>query len=240
MKILFVAATRAEVAPLADWLATQSEVSSPDHYRLGNLQLSILYSGVGMAATAFSLGTVLARHPYELLIQLGIGGALDTSLALGQVVEISSEYFADLGAATATGDFLDLAQLGLLEQESGIFSAKGQLVNPHTAVFGTGLPTCQGISVNTVSGYSAAIESLRQRYPAAQVESMEGAAFFYACLASQRKFTQIRSISNYVTARDRASWDIPLAIQTLNRLAIELVESFAEAARRPTPPSRGI
>lgn len=235
MKILLVAATQFEIAPLVAWLEQTAQVRKPSRYTLNKeIHIDVLYGGVGMASTAFSLGNVLAHQDYQLAIQLGIGGALDPALQIGETVEIISEYFADLGAATAEGDFLSLAQLDLQEQESGIFSPDGQLLNPDAASFGTGLKSCHGISVNTVNGYPPHILQVRKRYPAAQVESMEGAAFFFACRHKGIRFTQIRSISNYVEARNRDRWDIPLAIEALNIVGIGLLQSFQQAAAGET------
>jgi futalosine hydrolase len=49
---------------------------------------------------------------------------------------------------------------------------------------------------------------------------MEGIAFFHACLHHSLDFLELRSISNYVESRNRAAWNIPLAIQNVNNLVI--------------------
>ena len=49
-----------------------------------------------------------------------------------------------------------------------------------------------------------------------QVESMEGVACMLACQELGVPCVQIRAISNYVEKRNKANWDIPLAIQNLN------------------------
>ena len=52
---------------------------------------------------------------------------------------------------------------------------------------------------------------------AANVESMEGAAFFEACLAAGVPFAEIRAISNAVGESDRSRWVIPLALDNLKK-----------------------
>ena len=47
------------------------------------------------------------------------------------------------------------------------------------------------------------------------VESMEGAAFFEACLRQGCAFAEIRAVSNVVGETDHARWDIPLALERL-------------------------
>ncbi|MNH40683.1 Futalosine hydrolase [compost metagenome] len=62
----------------------------------------------------------------------------------------------------------------------------------------------------------------------AEVESMEGAAFFYVCLSEGVKCVQLRSISNYVERRNRESWNIPLAIKNLNAELKRLTDRYIQ------------
>lgn len=62
----------------------------------------------------------------------------------------------------------------------------------------------------------------RWREESADVESMEGAAFFEACLRHGVPFAEIRAISNFVGETDRSRWDIPLALQRLETALIRL------------------
>lgn len=55
----------------------------------------------------------------------------------------------------------------------------------------------------------------RWRGEAADIESMEGAAFFEACLRRGVPFAEIRAVSNPVGESDRSRWDIPLALHRL-------------------------
>jgi futalosine hydrolase len=128
------------------------------------------------------------------------------------VVEIREEIFADLGAEDAQGNFLSLSELGLLSPSEYPFQ-NGLMVNPRTAL--PGLATVRGISVNKVHGFAPSIASTANRFQP-QVESMEGAAFFYGCLMSRVPFLAIRSISNRVESRNRENWNIPLAVKNLN------------------------
>jgi len=81
------------------------------------------------------------------------------------------------------------------------------------------------LSVNKVHGNSSSIEQLQKQFDA-DLESMEGAAFFQACLIEKIPFLQVRSISNYVESRNRDNWDIPGAIEALNEVLIQLVETL--------------
>ena len=57
---------------------------------------------------------------------------------------------------------------------------------------------------------------------------MEGAAFFYACLAEGVPFIEIRSVSNYVAERDKSQWNVPLAIQNLDKTLDHLLKDLSQ------------
>jgi futalosine hydrolase len=55
---------------------------------------------------------------------------------------------------------------------------------------------------------------------------MEGAALHYVCLQLAVPFAQVRSISNYVTPRDKSLWKMKDAIINLNNWLIGFVEKL--------------
>lgn len=224
MRVLLVAATSFEVAPTFEWLQLQCQQIGSDHYKKDFLEVQVLLTGVGMPLTAYALTKHLhIAKAYDLVINAGIAGALNKTLQIGQVLQVASERFADLGVEEADGSFSSMHALDLLPADQYPFT-KGQLLNPHAeAAF---LPLAHAISVNKVHGYPPHIETLKSTYTA-DIESMEGAAVFYICLMEQVRFLQIRSISNYVEARNRENWDIPLAIQNLNEVMIEMLKTLA-------------
>jgi futalosine hydrolase len=140
------------------------------------------------------------------------------------VVHVVSERFGDLGVEEADGRFTDLFELGLLESSQKPY-VNGLLYNPGASE-SRFLPPVKGLTVHKVHGNETSIAAIRQKYPDAQVESMEGAAFFYGCLQSDVSFLEIRGISNYVEPRNREAWQLPLAIEHLNRTLIEMLGSF--------------
>ena len=73
--------------------------------------------------------------------------------------------------------------------------------------------------MNTVHGNMASIEKVIKKYKP-EIESMEGAAFFYVCEKENIPSIQLRAISNYVERRNKDNWNIPLALQNL-KLALE-------------------
>jgi futalosine hydrolase len=226
MHILLVSATPFEIAPTLQWL--ESEFATPEQGLFSKNELTVrpLICGVGQTATAWQLGLRFAVEKPDWALNAGIAGAFAPDLEMGEVVNVVSECFADLGVEEADGRFTDLFKLGLAPVETALFDDAGRMRNPASEDMAF-LRAVQGITVNKVHGFAPSIAAIRRLYPEAEVESMEGAAFFYACLHAGVPFLQIRGISNYVEPRNRDAWNLPLAIQNLNATLRDLIGSFA-------------
>ena len=87
------------------------------------------------------------------------------------------------------------------------------------------LPAVSGITVNTVHGHESSIAAVTERY-APQVESMEGAAFMYACLAFGQQFAQIRAVSNRVERRNRDAWKLSDAVANLGATTLRMLSEL--------------
>jgi futalosine hydrolase len=224
MKILLVAATPFEIDPLLGFLRSEGWEREPLHFQKEALSIEVLITGVGLPLAAFSLGHRLATRQYNLLIQAGVAGAIDRNLQLGDVVEVISDCFADLGVEESDGSFTPVTAMGLIDGDLFPFK-EGRLWNSSEdrQAF---LPQVHGISVNKVHGTVESINTMETSFPFAQVESMEGAAFFYASLQYGTAALQIRSISNYVEKRDRENWKLKEAITHLNEVLQEMLLSF--------------
>jgi futalosine hydrolase len=203
MRILLVAATAPEIAPL---LA---------HRRS---DVDVLITGVGMVATAAHCSRALATSSYDLALNLGVCGSFDPALAPGTVVRVTTDRLAELGAED-DDRFLTIHELQLLGENEFPFE-RGALVNRHPPANPTiaALPAVSAITVNTAHGNDASIARVVERFRP-QVESMEGAAFMYACLIHQVPFAQVRAVSNLVEKRNRAAWKLAEAIDALNDAA---------------------
>lgn len=207
MKLLLVAATQVELK------AVFSYFGLPDDDFVQHAQFDILITGVGIHATAFSLGKFLSNN-YNLILNVGIAGSFNKDLKLGQLVNICSDTFADLGAENHE-EFLTIADLGFGESTYNMrHKGNEKLVEQLNKV--------KGITVNKVHGNKQSIaHSLKRFNP--ETESMEGAAVFYACEKYNLPCLQIRSISNYVEPRNRENWQIELAIKNLNEWVIDFI-----------------
>jgi futalosine hydrolase len=227
MKILLISATLFEIEPTVNWLRARAEREEGNVLHFGSVSLEVLFTGVGLTATAYALGHRFGSDAVpQLAVQAGVGGAIDPELSLGQVVRITSERFGDAGAEAPDGTHLSLGEIGLhpgrpFNQQEVLEIPAGLAALPFTEV--------AGVSVNRVNGSAAGIARLRTRFPEAQVESMEGAAFFFACLQAGVEPLQLRAISNYVEVRNREAWKMKEAISALNGTLQQLLGAFIQA-----------
>jgi futalosine hydrolase len=75
------------------------------------------------------------------------------------------------------------------------------------------------LTVNTVTGTARRLAWLRERYPDAVAETMEGFGVACAAQLSGVPFAELRTISNAVGPRDRGAWQIGPALEALTRAA---------------------
>ncbi|QEC76940.1 futalosine hydrolase [Mucilaginibacter ginsenosidivorax] len=203
MLILVVAATAPEVEPLAKYF--------------GN-KIDVLITGAGMVPTAFALGRLFAHNKYDLVINLGIAGSFDKSIEPGFVVEVTDDTFAETGAEDDE-KFIPMNVLGFGEVT---YKPTTSLDEVESNFY---LKKARAITVNTVHGNDTSIKKVQERLNP-QLESMEGAAFFYACRQVNARCIQIRAVSNFVEKRNRDNWQIGLAIKNLNTFAIDLIDAI--------------
>lgn len=227
MRILLMSATKAEIEPfLRHFQSVRTSVLTQEtyHLKIDQFLITAVISGPGMMNMAFHTAMALFQQPFQIAIQAGIAGSFSKDITLGEVVQVTSEQIADLGAED-NDKFIPIAQMPFFHPneypyQNGILynQTQPELNLPETGL----LKKVKGITVNTVSGNSKTIE-LRQNLFHPDVETMEGASFFYACLKNHSiPFSQIRSISNYIEPRNTDNWKIPLAIESLNGFLIHL------------------
>lgn len=214
-KLIIVSATRQEISPLLTYLEREFERAG-DCYTKNQISIDICITGVGMVATAFALGKYSTAH-YDLALNLGVAGAFHT-YENGSVVSVVKDCFAELGAQDGAL-FLPIDEMALGTQEQTphvLFNLPASLA----------LPQVKGITVNTVHGEEQSIAAVEKRLNPA-IESMEGAAFFYACNQNNWTCLQIRAISNKVERRDKSKWQMREAIDALSNYVLKLLDAIS-------------
>jgi futalosine hydrolase len=206
LKILAVAATSAEAGVLTV---------------VPGIEVIPIVTGVGSVATAWAMTKHLSSGlVIDLALNIGIAGSYDDEIRTGDVVLPVSDCFADAGIETKSG-FLTLAEAGLQDPDAFPFKA-GRIFSENTFVSQASriLRPVNAVTVNTSTGSENRIKMISRKYHP-DIETMEGAAFFYICSREKIPFIAIRAISNLVEPRDRDKWNIPLA---LGNLSVKLKE----------------
>jgi len=209
MKIVIVAATEKEIASLLKHI--KSLKTKPD----------ILITGVGMVAVTFELTKLFSKNKYDLAINLGICGSFNKAIGIGEVVNITEDIFSELGAEDGDG-FVKLHDMKLANKKDVFLVPEKKFSSPVL----NELKKVKGITVNTVHGNKKSISKVIALY-SPDVESMEGAAFFYVCNKFNMPCLQLRAVSNYVKKRNVKNWNIPLAVEKLNEVGINVLKYFS-------------
>ena len=183
-------------------VATEQEIIE-DRFK----SCSVLLTRVGMVNTAIELTKELMKNKYDLVINMGVAGSFSDEIKIGDVVEIVEDNFSEIG-------FED----GMKFEPFSEF----ELVTKFSVVGKTDLQKVKGITVNTVHGNEASIADVVKRFNP-DIETMEGVVVFKVCKEFVVPCMQIRAISNKVEKRNKANWDMPLAIKNLNTAVEKII-----------------
>jgi futalosine hydrolase len=212
VRILYVAATDIEADVFSN---INGIVRMPDHLSLGNFEIRLLVSGIGAVSTAWSLKQWLsANDTPDLAINAGIAGSYSDHIKTGDVVMPVTDCFADAGIED--GDkFLTLYEAGLAGKNDFPFREGLLFSDPkYNTLLESVIKPVSAITVNTATGSEETRNKLYEKFNP-DIETMEGATFFYLCLRENIPFFALRAISNKVEARNRSSWNIKLALDNL-------------------------
>ena len=224
MKILIVAATWLEVKMLTDEFELVHETTHLlKKYSFDDIEIDVLITGIGVAFTTFHLTSALTANNYNLVLNIGIAGSLTKELEIGEVVNVVTEEFGDLGIEKEN-EFLTLFDAGYMD--AGEFPFDNGILKPVGLNGFTNLKKVRGLTASKSHGRNTSISEIKTKF-SAQIESMEGAAVFFVCNWQGVNCCQIRAISNYVEPRDTASWNIPLALQKLSDTVIHTMRKMA-------------
>jgi futalosine hydrolase len=220
LKILYTSATTGETDTLRQ---IDGIIPVSGGFRIGKCEINTLVTGVGSISLAWAMKQWISSHARpDLVINAGIAGSYTGDIKVGDVVMPVSDCFADLGIETEKG-YLTLAEAGLSDPDQYPF--KGGWIhasNSYVEMAISLLQPVRAITVNTATGSEESINRLTGKYNP-DIETMEGAAFFYICAIEGFPFMAIRAVSNMVEPRARDKWDIALA---LNNLSARLKDLF--------------
>jgi futalosine hydrolase len=210
-KILYVTATTTEAESLKSILHTK-----PVPEAIHNFEINILVTGVGSVATAWVLKQWICTYGKpDLVINAGIAGSYKEEIRIGDVVLLRTDCFADAGIEDDE-DFITLFEAGFIAENE--FPFKHGILNSDPVYFDklkNLLKPVNAITVNTSTGSESSKSRLIRKFNP-DIETMEGATFFYICSRENIPFLAFRAISNMVEKRNRDNWNIKLALDNLS------------------------
>ena len=199
-----------------------------------DVQIDFTLTGIGITCACYTVtkGIYTGRlegNPYNLIINIGIAGSYDLEqFPIGSAAIIDREYFGDLGFDSEEG-FEDLFKYGIWEKDQFPYTngALARKVTPYKNIeealsrYSSGA----GLTVQTVTGKESKVKELANMF-SPMIESMEGAAVYYAALMEDVPFFELRTVSNAVGERDTKKWDSKAALNTLHDCCSEIFSAL--------------
>jgi futalosine hydrolase len=198
-------------------------------------QIDVITVGVGPIAAAVNTAMKLAITRYDLVINMGIAGGFMNHVEIGSLVVADEVICADLGAETSSS-FLSLGELGFGRSQ---IEMNPSLISQITDAFDSAVtPTTTGpiLTVSTTTGTKESAAKLSNRLPQAVTEAMEGFGVASAAQAYCVPFMEIRAISNFVGPRDKTTWRMDEALDTLTTASSVLTKEIPHENRLFTLP----
>jgi len=217
-KILYVTATRSE----GDTLKKISEML-PFAQVSAKFEIIPLVTGVGSVSTLWAMKQWIDTNGKpDLVINAGIAGSYREEFSIGDVVMPVSDCFADSGIEDGE-NFLTLAEARLtganeFPYHDGLLYAD----TSYSVRLKVILKPVRAITVNTATGSETTKKRLLKKFNP-DIETMEGATFFYLCSREKIPFLALRAISNMVERRNKNNWDIALALNNLSEKLIDVL-----------------
>ena len=221
MSLLVVVATDTERT------AVLRALPAPQRQRIGPYDAvtagaaTVLVSGVGPAPAAAATATALALGRYEQVLNLGICGGFRGAAVIGDVVVATDLVAGDVGAHSPEG-FLGLAELGWAEESLPVPPELVQAAADRLRAAGLPVVTGPVLTLSAMTGTDARADELARRHGAV-AEAMEGRGVADVAALHGVPVLEVRTVSNAVGRRDKASWRFDLALDALTAAAAALI-----------------
>lgn len=230
MDILVVSSTLAEIQNFLDYLAISQQINK-NFFRKNffNHNIDIAVCGIGTYNTLYNLTKLFQNKKYDIAINVGIAGAFNKNIQITEVVFVEKEIIGDF-LIEEEQETLTILNTTLININEFPFE-NGYLVNKNKWLIDNfKYRKVTGLTSNTVTSNHQKAQKLINMFNA-DIETMEGAAFFFTCLNEKIPFVEIRSISNYTESKLNNQWSVAEAIESLNRelkiYILELMKNFS-------------
>lgn len=189
---------------------------------VGEKELPILITGVGIPAAINSMALTLSKEDYpELIIHAGIAGSFSSDFPPGRAVIVEKDYFGDVGIVENNRLFTlaekELADPNILPYSDGWI----KIPNAREWAYKLQIPS---VSAVTVAAAANPLLTAGNKRSEAMVETMEGAAVALFCCSRNIPLIHIRAVSNYVVNSDSRTWDFDFAFSNLRAVVHKLID----------------
>lgn len=225
MRVIITAPTVFEIAPIIKTLDTYGRKISFSKYTYKGCEIETLVTGIGSVKTAVAMSQINTMKKVDLAIQVGLAGTYDPNISIGSIVLVERDRHGDLGVEEQDGSFTTIETLGIEDNnlypyvDGWILHNLKVDVSQHTHV--------SAITVNTVSGTLSTINKRKALFEP-QIETMEGAGFYYSCRVLDIPCIQLRAISNTVEPRNKNNWQIERAIENLEQEFVRIFPTLVQ------------
>ena len=122
-------------------------------------------------------------------------------------------------------EYFSVFELGLMDENAFPFTG-GKLINPYMENESAlpSLKKMKGATLNRIPGNFDDAAAIAGKLDV-DIETMEGAAFFYVCLTEKLPFMELRAISNYAGDRDHRNWEIDISLKALAGAVMEYLKN---------------
>ncbi len=205
--------------------------------RIHDKDVVYMVSGMGKTNAAHATTILIEKFSPAVVILFGAGGAYPSSgLEVGDIAVAEKEVYGDEGVITKDGfhgaEFIGipLARRGSKKYYNEFDFEKRLIRKTLDILAPCPLPRAQirsgrFVTVSTCTGTRKRARELEKR-GGAICENMEGAAAAHICALYKAPLIEIRGISNIVGVRDRAKWDIRLAVDNCQRALLEVLKNL--------------
>ncbi len=198
--------------------------------KLGRSAAVLVHTGIGKVNAALSVTFIFENFPVSRVINIGVGGAYPGSgLNIGDVAIATREINADEGVFSSKG-IKGMKEIGIPVVRTG-----GEKYFNEYPLHSPPLPpgvqkkkrdfNIRSGRFTTVSAATGTQQRARQLEKAfrAVCENMEGAAIAQVCTIYNVPMSEMRGISNMTGVRDRRRWNLKLAAENCQEVALAAI-----------------
>lgn len=184
--------------------------------------------GFGMVAAAARTAQLIAERRPRRVILVGIAGALDDRLAVGDACRFGQVSCYGIGAGSGDG-FQSAESMGWQQwpgDPPDPAAVIGDTISCDIEAATDAPPACL-LTVCAAAASEADVIARRRMFPAAVAEDMEGFAVALACRLHGVPVDIVRGISNTAGDRDASRWQIEAACRAAAELAAVVLGGFS-------------